>query len=81
MKKLLFSFFFVSILSVLNAQNTPIPTNSVSAISKVTAFHQKHQHALLTEYAAFLSLPNTMNDTASLMENAKFIMNMMKRTL
>ncbi len=71
MKKMLFSLCFYGMVSVLNAQNTPL--------SKVTAFHQKHQHALLTEYAAFLSLPNTMNDTASLTANAHFIMDMMKK--
>lgn len=79
MKKILFFLFYLAVSSVLYSQNTPLPTNSVSAISKVTAFHQKHQHALLTEYAAFLSLPNTMNDTASLTENAHFIMDMMKK--
>ena len=79
MKKILFFFFSLAVSSVLYSQNTTLPTNSVSAISKVTAFHQKHQHALLTEYAAFLSLPNTMNDTASLTENAHFIMDMMKK--
>ena len=71
MKKTLFLFFFLAIYGVLNSQNTPL--------SKVTTFHQQRQHALLKEYAAFLSLPNTMNDTASLAENARFIAEMMKK--
>ena len=71
MKKSLFLLAFLFTLSALIGQNGPL--------SKVTAFHQKRQHALLTEYAAFLSLPNTMNDTASLTANAYFIMDMMKK--
>ena len=71
MKKSLFLLAFLFTLSALIGQNGPL--------SKVTAFHQKRQHALLTEYAAFLSLPNTMNDTASLTANAHFIMDMMKK--
>ena len=71
MKKSLFLLAFLFTLSALIGQNGPL--------SKVTAFHQKRQHALLTEYAAFLSLPNTMNDTASLTANGHFIMDMMKK--
>jgi acetylornithine deacetylase/succinyl-diaminopimelate desuccinylase-like protein len=67
--KLLLSLCFLPLF--LTAQNDPL--------SKVTQFHQKRQHALLTEYTAFLSLPNTMNDTASLTANANFIVEMMKK--
>jgi acetylornithine deacetylase/succinyl-diaminopimelate desuccinylase-like protein len=62
--------FFCSLLTAQNPSEHPL--------SKIAQFHQKRQHALLTEYAAFLSLPNTMNDTASLTANAHFIVNMMK---
>jgi acetylornithine deacetylase/succinyl-diaminopimelate desuccinylase-like protein len=48
-------------------------------LSKITRFHQKHQYALLKEYVEFLSLPNTVNDTASLRVNANFIVAMMKK--
>ncbi|MBL7815313.1 MAG: M20/M25/M40 family metallo-hydrolase [Saprospiraceae bacterium] len=65
---LLFSCFFAFLL---RGQNTPL--------NKVTAFHQKNKYALLNEYAQFLSLPNTMNDTASLADNARFIADMMKK--
>jgi acetylornithine deacetylase/succinyl-diaminopimelate desuccinylase-like protein len=71
MKKNLLICFFLSFCFGLVGQNTPL--------HKVTAFHQKHQHALLTEYRSFLSLPNTANDTASLQSNARFIMEMMKK--
>jgi acetylornithine deacetylase/succinyl-diaminopimelate desuccinylase-like protein len=79
MKKSLFILFFVLFYTVSNSQNTPLPTNEVSQMSKVTAFHQKQQHALITEYATFLSLPNTMNDTTSLSANAQFIADMMRK--
>jgi acetylornithine deacetylase/succinyl-diaminopimelate desuccinylase-like protein len=68
-----YSFSISLLLSIhfLTAQNTPL--------SKITAFHQKRQYTLLKEYAAFVALPNTMNDTASLRQNALFIMDMMRK--
>jgi acetylornithine deacetylase/succinyl-diaminopimelate desuccinylase-like protein len=60
----------ISTFSVL-AQNDPL--------SKVRRFHQNRHYALVTEYTAFLSIPNTMNDPAALVENAQFIEAMMKR--
>jgi acetylornithine deacetylase/succinyl-diaminopimelate desuccinylase-like protein len=71
MKNNILTFIFLAICSLLTAQNDPL--------SKVADFHKKRQHALLTEYAAFLSIPNTMNDTASLRANANFIVDMMKK--
>jgi acetylornithine deacetylase/succinyl-diaminopimelate desuccinylase-like protein len=47
-------------------------------LNKITAYHQKNQHALLTEYVSFLSLPNTTNDSASLTINAQMLVKMMK---
>ena len=54
-------------------------TAQITPLSKVTAYHQKNQANLLNEYTAFLSIPNTANDTASLTANANFIVNMMKK--
>jgi acetylornithine deacetylase/succinyl-diaminopimelate desuccinylase-like protein len=63
----LLAFLFCT---AIMAQNTPL--------SKITDFHKKRQHALLKEYTTFVSMPNTMNDTASLRENALFIAKMMR---
>ncbi len=74
MKNHVLALIFLTFGSLLTAQNA---TNG--PLSKVTDFHKKRQHALLTEYAAFLSIPNTMNDTVSLRANANFIVEMMKK--
>ncbi len=71
MKKYLTLINFILITNILFSQTAPL--------SKVRAFHQKQQYALLTEYKAFLSLPNTLNDTASLAVNARFIADMMTK--
>ena len=44
----------------------------------VKEFYQNNEHALLKEYFAFLSLPNTFNDRAQLEDNAAFILKMMQ---
>ncbi len=74
MKNHILTLVFLAFGASLTAQNA---TNG--PLSKITEFHKKRQHALLTEYAAFLSIPNTMNDTASLRANANFIVDMMKK--
>ena len=74
MKNNLLSLILLAFGSLLTAQNA-----TSDPLSKVVDFHKKRQHALLTEYAAFLSIPNTMNDTASLRANANFIVDMMKK--
>lgn len=71
MKNHILTLIFIASASLLTAQNAPL--------SKIADFHKKRQHALLKEYAAFLSIPNTMNDTASLRANANFIVDMMKK--
>jgi acetylornithine deacetylase/succinyl-diaminopimelate desuccinylase-like protein len=71
MSKNLFFVAFALLFTQLSAQNTPL--------SKITDFRKKRQHALLKEYAMFVSMPNTMNDTASLRQNALFIIEMMKK--
>lgn len=59
------------IIQLCNAQSTDL--------AKITAFHQSRQVALLEEYKKFLSLPNTANDPESLVENARFIVGMMRQ--
>lgn len=49
------------------------------AILKIRADHEPRHFDLLKEYAAFLSLPNTMNDPSELVANAEFISGMMKK--
>ena len=57
----------------------PIALDATDNKSKITQFHKARQWSLLKEYVAFLSLPNTMNDTAQLIDNAEFIVKMMQQ--
>src|SRR5690348_13396787 len=57
--------------------------NCLIAQSKETLAIRNHvkgnQAGMMEEYRAFLSLPNVAGDTANVMRNASFIMEMMKK--
>lgn len=48
-------------------------------LQKIEGYYKPKQTFLLKEYMEFLSIPNTMNDTAALSDNAQFILKMMKK--
>lgn len=48
-------------------------------LDKVRAWREANEHRWMQEYVEFLSIPNTGNDSAGLMENARFIVDMMQR--
>jgi acetylornithine deacetylase/succinyl-diaminopimelate desuccinylase-like protein len=48
-------------------------------VRKVREYRQQQEHAIINEYLSFLSLPNVAKDTAGIMNNASFIMEMMKK--
>ncbi|MBI2729961.1 MAG: M20/M25/M40 family metallo-hydrolase [Sphingobacteriales bacterium] len=63
MKKIIFPFLF---LTVLKAGSQPVQ-------EKISAYISKEQHALLKEYANFISIPNVLGDSAGIYQNALFI--------
>ncbi len=48
-------------------------------VRKVREYRQQQEHAIINEYLSFLSLPNVAKDTAGILNNASFIMEMMKK--
>ncbi len=71
MKKGLLLALILFFMSYLNAQ-TP-------ATQKIRDYHKTQHIPYLKEYIDFLSIPNTMNDTAALTQNAQYIIQMMKK--
>jgi len=66
------SVVFISLIpSILSFSQTP-------EILRVRNYIQQNQHAILDEYLNFLSIPNTASDSASVQQNANFIMSSMK---
>ena len=53
------------------AQTAPIQT--------IRTYRQANEHAILREFRDFLALPNIANDSASIAENASFLVAMMKK--
>ena len=71
MKKITTLLFCLFSLYAVSSQTT--------ALEKIKAHHTPRHYALLKEYVAFLSLPNTMNDPEQLAANADFVAEMMKK--
>jgi acetylornithine deacetylase/succinyl-diaminopimelate desuccinylase-like protein len=71
MKKSLLLSLILFFMSYLNAQN--------ATTQKIRDYHKTQHIPYLKEYIDFLSIPNTMNDTAALTQNAQFIIQMMKK--
>lgn len=71
MKKYLILTLILSSFLNLNAQQTPL--------QKIATYHKSQHIPYLKEYMEFLSIPNTMNDTAALTLNAQYIIQLMKK--
>ena len=46
---------------------------------QIREYRKKNEHAIITEYMSFLSLPNLATDTVNMKRNADMIMDMMKK--
>lgn len=67
-------------LIVLSFLASSLVTHAQSSVLQKIANYQKGQHnAYLKEYMEFVSIPNTMNDTAALTQNAQYIISLMKK--
>ena len=71
MKKLTTLFVFLCAILSLNSQT--------ATLQKIRASHEPRHYDLLTEYAEFVAIPNTMNDPEQLRVNAAYIVEMMKK--
>lgn len=65
-------YFFIVFLFFCNSLSAQIPESVTQSI-------KSRQHELLKEYVEFLAIPNTKNDPEQLLENANFILKMMKK--
>lgn len=53
---------------------------SAQSNTKIRAYRQAHEHALLKEYVSLLSIPNIVQDTThNMRQNAQFVADMMQR--
>jgi acetylornithine deacetylase/succinyl-diaminopimelate desuccinylase-like protein len=72
MKKYLFFFFLnCMVAQFIFAQSPDLLT--------VRKYSQQHANNIITEFTAFLSLPNVASDTGNIQKNAVFIMDMMNK--
>ncbi len=68
--RILILLLFISTQSAI-AQN--------SQILQIRKYREKNEHAIISEYMSFLSLPNLAADTPNMKRNAGMIMDMMKK--
>jgi acetylornithine deacetylase/succinyl-diaminopimelate desuccinylase-like protein len=71
MRKTVIIFLFSALTIELFAQSTET--------LRIRDHTNKNQHAILNEFASFLSIPNIASDSINIQKNAAFIMDMMRR--
>lgn len=71
MRKTVIIFLFSAIAIELFGQSTET--------LRIRDYRNKNEHAIITEYVSFLSIPNIASDTLNIQKNAAFIMEMMRR--
>ena len=67
------------LLAALLATAVSAQTTPQAAQEKVRDYRRAHEHEILKEYLALLSIPNVASDTQNIRRNAEFIAEMMKQ--
>jgi len=67
------------LLAALLATAVSAQTTQQAAQEKVRDYRRAHEHEILKEYLALLSIPNVASDTQNTRRNAEFIAEMMKQ--